>query len=126
MNSDSLINRLRRWLLALMLVAASPTPAMTWNPFVPELIFDGFLAPIFAGCQCPLYGIEDVRTWEDNSDHTITYYDITVVLSVNLGPPRGWYGESREYLFKIIGNGPPTIEAISDTEPWPADTKLAY
>lgn len=126
MNSDLLTNHLRPWVLATMILAASPPPAMAWNPFVPEPIFDGFLAPMFAGCQCPLYGVEDVQAWKDDSDAMITYYDITVVLSVNLGPPRGWYGESQEYRFKVIGNGPPTIEAIGDTEPWPADMKLAY
>jgi hypothetical protein len=126
MNSDLLVNHLRPWVLALMIVATSPTLTMAWNPFVPEPIFDAFLAPMFAECGCPAYGIEDVRTWEDNSDPTITYYDITVVLSVNLGPPQGWYGESQEYLFKIVGNGPPTIEAIGETEPWPADAMLAY
>lgn len=125
MNLDLLINHLRRWLLVLVLLAASLTPAMAWNPYVPESIFDAFLVPIFAGCQCPLYGIEDVLIYEDNSDPTITYYDITVVVSVNLGPPRGWYGEAREYLFRIIGHGPPTIEAIGDAQPWPAEAKLA-
>jgi hypothetical protein len=47
-----------------------------------RVIYESHLAPLFAACHCPFYGIEETESWNDPDTPGLRWWQVTVVLGV--------------------------------------------
>jgi len=72
---------------------------------------------LFETCDCPVYGFEDIMTWEDKTDTTITYWSVTVVLSEKRSE-NYWQMIGRTFTYQQIGDERIRLVSISETFVW--------
>ncbi len=87
-------------------------------------IYQGYLAPVFASCDCPLFGIEEVQSWNDPDDPDLHWWLVNVVLGFSA--KEGWQMRAREYLFSARGAASPQLAKLGMEQPWPADLELVH
>lgn len=86
-------------------------------------IYHTYLEPLFASCNCPLFGIEEMQSWNDPDDQDLHWWLIHVVLGFSSG--EGWQMRAREYLFTARGTENPILASLEMEESWPSDLELS-
>jgi len=81
-------------------------------------IYHAHLAPLFAACHCPFYGIERAESWNDPDEPEIRWWQVTVVLGVLTDG--GWELRGREYLFRAEEGASPQLTTMGPEYSWPA------
>lgn len=88
-----------------------------------RVIYESHLAPLFAACHCPFYGIEETESWNDPDQPGLRWWQVTVVLGV-VGEA-GWEMRSRDYLFQAKGAERPQLASLGPEQAWPSTPLLA-
>lgn len=102
-----------------MTVPASPD----WDEPI-YAIYLSHLAPLFAACNCPFYGVEETQSWNDPEQPDLHWWQITVVLGVLTD--RGWELRSRDYLFSAKEAESPQLASLGPESPWPVTAVMAH
>lgn len=87
-------------------------------------IYQGYPAPVFTACDCPLFGIEEVESWNDPDDPDLHWWLVNVVLGFSAED--GWKMRSREYLFSARGATNPALTSLGVEQSWPSDLELVH
>ncbi|MBM4125715.1 MAG: hypothetical protein FJ246_12325 [Nitrospira sp.] len=101
-------------------VAALQSPQDWDGPW--RFIYQGYLAPIFASCDCSFFGVEEVQSWNDPDESDLHWWLVNVVVGVSA--QEGWQIRTREYLFNAKGTASPVPVSLSAEQSWPADVEL--
>lgn len=72
---------------------------------------------LFEACGCPVYGFEDILTWEDQADTRVRYWSVTVVLSEKRQEAY-WQTIGRIFTYKQTDNGLVILISIGETFTW--------
>jgi hypothetical protein len=87
-----------------------------------RVIYESHLAPLFAACHCPFYGIEETESWNDPDTPGLRWWQVTVVLGVFA--EAGWEMRGREYLFQAKGAERPHLATLGPEYAWPSTPML--
>lgn len=87
-------------------------------------IYQGYLVPVFASCDCPLFGIEEVESWNDPDDPDLHWWLVNVVLGFSAED--GWKMRAREYLFSARGAANPALTSLGVEQSWPSDLEFVH
>jgi hypothetical protein len=87
-------------------------------------IYQGYLEPLFASCNCPFFGIEEMQSWNDPDDQDLHWWLIHVVLGFSSG--EGWQMKVREYLFSARGTDNPILASLGMEQSWPSDLGVIH
>ncbi|MBM4134707.1 MAG: hypothetical protein FJ245_13190 [Nitrospira sp.] len=110
--------------------AAISSEGVTMVPTQPEwddpirVIYESHLAPLFAACHCPFYGIEETESWNDPDTPGLRWWQVTVVLGVFA--EAGWEMRGREYLFQAKGAERPHLATLGPEYAWPSTPVLVH
>ena len=99
-----------------------PTPSDWDTPM--HAIYLSHLAPLFAACDCPFYGVEETESWNDPDRPGLRWWQITVVLGVLSNG--SWELRSRDYLFHARDAEPPQLASLGPEIPWPVTPALPH
>lgn len=89
-----------------------------------RVIYESHLAPLFAACHCPFYGIEETESWNDPDTPGLRWWQVTVVLGVFA--EAGWEMRGREYLFQAKGAERPQLATLGPEYAWPSTPMLVH
>jgi len=87
-------------------------------------IYQEYLEPLFASCNCPFFGIEEMQSWNDPDDQDLHWWLIHVVLGFSSG--EGWQMKVREYLFSARGTDNPILASLGMEQSWPSDLGVIH
>jgi len=103
-------------------VTMIPSPA-DWDTPI-HTIYLSHLAPLFAACDCPFYGVEETESWNDPDRPGLRWWQITVVLGVMSNG--SWELRSREYLFSAKDADPPQLAKLGPESAWPVTPAVSH
>lgn len=112
-----MMNTFRAVLLAFLLLIPAPSIAEIRDKdwFIRQI--ESNFITLFESCDCPVYGFEDIMTWEDKANTTITYWSVTVVLSEKRSE-NYWQTVGRVFTYQQTGDGRIRLISISGTFTW--------
>lgn len=87
-----------------------------------RVIYEGYLAQVFASCDCPFFGIEEIQSWNDPDEPDLHWWLVNVVSGSSA--QEGLQIRTREYLFNARGTANPVPVSLGVEQPWPSDVEL--